>query len=198
MVGGAARQEPRVTSSETQPRRLALWLAGLGLVVVIIVLAVLFLRGRAAVDDLSQQLSLLQSAGDSSETLYEWAGDDARTEAAALRGFTLPQNAAALQLARQGRQRPVYWLRAQLPQAALDAFLSTTCIAALNADTRPAFVYGTQVDIIANLPWWQPDAARRFAGADCTDATGIHYRLLADFDAGVTVTVYLEISPSQG
>ena len=186
-----------MSSSETRPRRLIGSLVGLSFVALITVGVALFVRGRAAVDDLNAQLALLQQADDPGETLYEWAGDDARTEAAALRGLSLPAEAGALQLARQGRLRPIYWLRFQLPEADIDAFLASTCIGRLDENHRTDFLYGVHPDIIANLPWWQPDDAQRVAGGECADDTGIRYRLLADLDLAAITTVYLEIAPEQ-
>ena len=187
-----------MTTPETQPRRLVTSLIGLSVIALVVIGIALYQRGRAAVDGLNAQITLLQRADDSSETLYEWAGDDARAEAAALRGLTLPDDVDTLQLARQGRLRPTYWLRFQLPQDALDAFLASTCVNSLENGYRPAFVYGAHPDVIANLPWWQPDAAQRVAGGDCADDSGVHFRLLADLDAGATATLYMEISPEQG
>ena len=183
-----------MASRETMSRRWAAALIGLAVIALAAVGVALYLRGRAAVDDLNAQIALLQQADDSSETLYEWAGDDARAEAAALRGLALPANADSLQLAREGRLRPTYWLRFQLPADALAAFLASTCVEDLDADYRPAFVYGADPDMIANLPWWQPDAAQSVAGGDCADDTGVHYRILADLSAGTTATLYMEIS----
>ena len=179
-------------SSETRPRRLGLWLALIAIALIVLAV-VLYQRGRAAVDDLDAQIALLQRADDSSETLYEWAGDDAWAEAAALRGFALPADATSVRLARQGRLRPTYWLRFQLPRAGLDAFLASTCVGQLQANGRPTFRYGSDPDVIANLPWWQPETVALVAGGDCTDDTGVRYGLVAGL--GATVTLYMEIAP---
>ncbi len=182
-----------MSPSNSRRWRTALLIA-LGSIALLLVGLTLYQRGRAAVDDLSAQIGQLRSLDMSGETLYEWADDDARDVVAPLRGFRLPDTATALMLARQGQTRPTYWLRFSLPTSALDAFFATTCLPPLTPDDRPAFRYGGP-DIIANLPWWQPDTAQTFAGGECVDASGVHFRLLADFSDSATATVYLEIAP---
>lgn len=183
-----------VCVSEQQGRRGVLpVLIVLGVLTLLALAALLYVRGRNAVNDLNAQLHLLQQADDSSETLYEWAGDDARAIVGGLRGFVLPPEADGLQLARQGNNRPFYWLRATVPAEVLPTLLTSTCLPPLS-DSTPDFIYSTHPDIIANLPWWQPDAAEHLSGAACTDGSGIHYRLLVVEDA-TTATVYLEIAP---
>lgn len=170
----------------------------IGLIVLLVGAGVvLYQRGSSAVADLNDQLAQLGSIDRSGEVLYEWAGDDARAIAVGLRGLVLPDDAGDLQIARQGQTRPTYWLRFSLPAASFDAFLDSTCFPALSADTLPRFRYGHDVDIIANLPWWEPDSAQPASGATCTDATGVTFRVLAGSET-TAPTLYVEISPGDG
>jgi hypothetical protein len=170
------------------------WLLILLTVVGLVALGVsMVMRGRGAVDDLNAQLALLQRADDSSETLHEWAGEDAHAIAGSLRGFTLPADTADLVLARQGQTRPTFWLRIVLPATSLGDLLMSTCLPALEAGNVPDFAYGTQPGIIANLPWWQPDTLSAPAGAACEDASGVHFALAAGIE-GELATIYLEIA----
>jgi hypothetical protein len=155
---------------------------------------VLYQRGSSAVNTLNGQLAQLQSIDGSGETLYEWADEEAREIAAGLRGFTLPDDAEEVQLARQGQTRPTYWLRFSLPAARLDAFLASTCIPDLALNTPPDFRYGRDTDIIANLPWWEPEIVAQASGAICTDSTGVTFRVLVDTHVTPAI-LYMEISP---
>jgi hypothetical protein len=166
----------------------------IGVLVVVAACSIaLVLRTQSAYNDLKANLDAFTAIGQTGETLTELTGAEALAAANRLPGVRVPPNATEIHFGREGQVKPVFWLRFAIPPDSLSQFSAANCLDSLEAGYNPAFEYGTTPDLVANLDWWQPSAARRFAGAECSPQANVTFHLLADQSDASSWIVYLEI-----
>jgi hypothetical protein len=149
-----------------------------------------------SVNDINTWREQYNALGDIGETVITQQGAEAVAAVNALPGLRLPADARDVYFAREGTTIPFYWLRFEVPPAALGDFLSVTCFAdtPLTPGYTPQFAYDNHPDVRLLLDWWQPDApADQRSGGLCNPERDVSFELFVDQRLDTAWFIYLEI-----